>query len=116
MPEPKFEFRHLEESDYHSVYEYKRVFLNADKENDYTMNIVIFWEEDGHQTYVGSADVIAGDNGEPLDEHIPPEVIDYIYEPDGLAATDHGQAEWVKDPRHSEYLKQWDEEMLGTYE
>ena len=79
MPEPKFEFRHLEESDYHSVYEYKRVFLNADEENDYTMNIVIFWEEDGHQTYVGSADVIAGDNGEPLDEHIPPEVIDYIY-------------------------------------
>mgnify|MGYP000444909312 CR=1 FL=1 len=94
-------------SDYiHSVYEYKGV-----------MNIVVFWEESGYRYLINDAEVIVGDNAEPLEEHdIEPEVIDYIYDPDGLSATDHGQAEWVKDPRHSEYLKLWDEEMLGTYE
>ena len=106
MPEPNLEFKHLEESDFHSVYEYKGV-----------MNIVVFWEESGYRYLINDAEVIVGDNAEPLEEHdIEPEVIDYIYDPDGLSATDHGQAEWVKDPRHSEYLKLWDEEMLGTYE
>ena len=38
MPVPNFEFKHLEESDFHSVYEYKGV-----------MNIVVFWEESGYR-------------------------------------------------------------------
>ena len=105
MPEPNFEFRHLEESDYHSVYEYKG-----------DMKIVVFWDESGYRYLINDAEVIVGANAEPLEEHISPEVIDYIYDPDGLSATDHGRAECVKDPLHSEYLKLWDKEMLGTYE